>query len=80
MPQDTWLAVRDLFSQLIRPAKGWEDADIIAEPAEMAQRFRQAYPEKKLFLEDMRLALHDLNISFERNEHNDKFYYLASYV
>jgi hypothetical protein len=75
----SWWAVKDLFEELIVKAKGWEDAQIFAEPLDMAGYFRQAYPEVRLTMEDLRLALHDLNVPFERNEHNAKFYYLAKW-
>ena len=52
---------------------------IMATPAQMALHFHQAYPEVGLTMEDLRLALHDLNIPYERNEYNDKFYYLANW-
>lgn len=78
-PVPTWPAIRDLYSQLIEKAKDWETADIIAEPVEMAAHLVQAYPEVNLSMEDLRLALHDLNIGFERNEFNNKFYYLANW-
>ena len=76
---DSWEAVRDLFQQLIKPCFKWHEADIIAEPNEMAAYFRQHYPGVKLLMEDLRLAMHDLNVPFERNEHNNKFYYLAKW-
>lgn len=75
----TWPAVRDLFAQLIARCSDWEEAQIIALPVDMAAHFHQAYPEANLCMEDLRLALHDLNIPYERNEHNDKFYYLANW-
>lgn len=77
--EPTWPAVRDLFSGLIVPAKDWLDAELIAEPREMAGHFIAAYPEAAITMEDLRLALHDLRIPFERNEHNSKFYYLAKW-
>ena len=78
VPAPTWPAVRDLLQQLIMPAQ-WENAMIMATPAQMALHFHQAYPEVGLTMEDLRLALHDLNIPYERNEYNDKFYYLANW-
>lgn len=75
----TWPAIRDLFEQLIKPAKDWEHAQIIADSSEMAGHFMRSYPDTLLLFTDMRLALHDLNIPYERNEHNNKFYYLADW-
>lgn len=71
-----WQAVRDLFAQLIEPAN-WQSGDLIVKPDEMLEHFQNAYPGVDIWLEDMKLALHDLNIPFERNEHNNEFYYLA---
>jgi len=75
----TWPAIRDLFEQLIRPAKDWQEAEIIADNSEMAACFISSYPDVMLLFDDMRLALHDLKIPYERNEHNNKFYYLANW-
>jgi hypothetical protein len=79
LPAENWIAVRDLFELLIVKAPDWENADIVEEPEGMAKIFKTAYPEKSVWMEDMRLALHDLNVPFERNEHNNKFYYLAKW-
>jgi hypothetical protein len=75
--EPTWPAIRDLFSQIITSASDWNDAKIIASSDEMMQHFHEAFPDVSLWESDMRLALHDLGIPFERNEHNNKYYYLA---
>jgi hypothetical protein len=78
-PEPTWPAIRDLFANLIIKAKDWPDAELTAEPRDMIACFKQAYPEVIITMEDMRLALYDLGVPFERNEFNSKFYYLARY-
>jgi len=75
--EPTWTAIRDLFDQIIVRAKNWQDAEIIATPEDMADHFQNAFPDVNLWPSDIPLALHDLNIPFERNENNNKFYYLA---
>jgi hypothetical protein len=76
--ESNWIAIRDLFGQLIRPAR-WNNAEIISTAEQMADHFQNAYPGVFFSLEDLKLALHDLNIPFERNEHNNEFYYLAKW-
>jgi len=78
-PEPNWPAIRDLFAQYIEPAKSWEDADCLGELHIMAAHFCQACPNVEFTFEDLKLALYDLNISYERNEHNGKFYYLAKW-
>lgn len=70
-------SIQDLFDQIIVAAKNWQDAEIIATPEEMADHFQNAFPEVNLGPSDIPLSLHHLNIPFERNENNNKFYYLA---
>lgn len=77
--EPTWPAIRDLFQQIIEPAKNWQDAQIVASPEEMIAHFHEAFPDVSIWGDDMRLALHDLRIPFERNEHNNKYYYLAKW-
>lgn len=76
----TWPAVRDLLAQIIIRAKGWHDADLIATQKEMFQHFQEAFPGASLYPSDLILALHDLNVPYERNEHNNKYYYLAKWL
>jgi hypothetical protein len=77
--KDNWKVVRDLLASLLGPAKDWADADCLGDLNDMAIRFTEAYPDVNCTVEDLRLALHDLNISYERNEHNNKYYYLAKW-
>jgi len=74
-----WKVVKDLLEQTIVKNGDWQTAEIIAELEEMINIFRKQYPEVIFSVEDLRLALHDLNIDYERNEHNDRFYYLANW-
>lgn len=78
-PEPVWPVIRDRLDILIGPAKNWHTAQVIAEIPEMAKHFTQAYPEILFCYEDLRLALHDLGIPYERNEHNNKYYYLANW-
>jgi hypothetical protein len=73
----SWPAIRDLFSTIIAPANGWQDASLIADEDEMRTHFYNAFPDVTLWFDDIRLALHALDIPYERNEHNNKWYYLA---
>jgi hypothetical protein len=77
--KDNWLAVRDCLSQIIEKAKDWTDADCLSDLNDMAQHFTRAYPDVHCTVQDLRMALHDLNINQERNEHNNKYYYLAKW-
>jgi len=77
--KDYWITIRDLLDQIIVKNDDWTTAGIIAELVDMANVFRQQYPEVIFCIEDLRMALHDLNIGYERNEHNNKFYYLANW-
>lgn len=74
-----WPVIRDLFSQVIEPARTWEQADCLGELNDMAKHFTRAFPGVFYSIDDMKLALHDLNIPLERNEHNNRFYYLAKW-
>ena len=78
--EPTWPALRDLFGQIIVRARNWQDAEIIATQEEMAEHFSNAYPDVNFWPSDIPLALHDLNIPYERNENNNKFYYLAKWI
>lgn len=77
--EPTWPAMRDLFDQIIEKASGWEDATLIATYNEMLEHFSDAYPDVNYCPSDLTLALHDLQIPYERNEHNNKYYYLAKW-
>lgn len=74
-----WPAIRDLFAQIIKKSD-WQHADIVATPQEMSEHFEKAFPDVYVSMSDLRLALHDLNIPYERNEHNNKYYYLAKWI
>jgi DNA invertase Pin-like site-specific DNA recombinase len=76
---ENWPAIRDLFAQVIQPAKDWTDADIIESVSGMAEKFSNSFPGVAYTFDDLKLALFDMNVSFERNEHNNKFYYLAKW-
>lgn len=78
--EPNWPAIRDLFSQIIGPARSWPEADCFGELKQMADIFSKSFPGVHYtYPEDIQLALHDLNIDPERNEHNNKFYYLAKW-
>ena len=76
----SWPAIRDLFKQLISPAKDWPESDCLGTISDMAKHFSQAYPEVMFTVEDLRLALYDMGIPYERNENNNKHYYLAKWL
>jgi hypothetical protein len=79
-PESKWPIIKDLFSSVIKPAKDWPEADCLGDINDMAMHFRNAFPEQIFTIEDLRLALHDMNIKFERNENNNKYYYLATWL
>lgn len=77
---ENWKEVSSLFSTVITPTKDWTQADCLGDINEMAVHFTNAFPEHQFSIEDLRLALHDMNVPFERNEHNNKWYYLAKWI
>jgi|GEM_PF-6008023 len=74
-----WIIIRDLFILDIEPAKSWAEADCLGDLSEMCAVFSNAHPSVFFLPNHMELALYDMNIKFERNEHNNKFYYLAKW-
>jgi hypothetical protein len=77
--KDNWLAVRDQLATIIEKADDWADADCLSDLSDMARHFMEAFPDVHCTVQDLRMALRDLNIDQERNEHNDKYYYLAKW-
>jgi len=76
---DNWKVIRDLFISVIEPARDWPDADLVETLKGMGEKFSNSFPGVRFTYDDLKLALYDMGILFERNEHNNKFYYLAKW-
>jgi hypothetical protein len=71
--KQVWPQIVDLFSNEIGPAKDWQDADIVGSMEDICKIFNEGFPGALFFTADA------MRIPHERNEHNNKYYYLAKW-
>jgi hypothetical protein len=74
-----WEVLRNLLTLHISGST-WTDADSIASLDDLYDQVRNILPAVSFSHEDLQLALYSLSVPFERNEHNNKFYYLVKWT